>query len=263
MRSLAIASSFPFSGRWRDRSCWLLSLATAGVLLIAACSSVESTVGPAAVEELPSTTESPSPEPAFTDEGSDQAPRVAADEASVSTDADAEATPAAAALAAAPTLEELQQQRTESRAEAQPVGLVLPSLEIDAPITPVGVEANGEMEIPGASEVGWYRFGPKPGEEGSAVLAAHVDFNGEIGVFFDLRDGQVGETIDVEYSDGSVRSFVVTERNQFDKTELPFDEIFRRDGAPSLVLITCGGDFNPSLRSYEDNVVLFAEPVSP
>jgi len=32
-------------------------------------------------------------------------------------------------------------------------------------------------------------------------------------------------------------------------------------GAPRLVLITCGGRFDPVARSYEDNIVVYAEPV--
>ena len=30
--------------------------------------------------------------------------------------------------------------------------------------------------------------------------------------------------------------------------------------APELVLITCGGEFDPDAGSYEDNVVAYAEP---
>ncbi len=123
------------------------------------------------------------------------------------------------------------------------------------------MEPNGEMEIPGAAEVGWYRFGSRPGEDGSAVLAAHVDYDGQVGVFFELAGAEVGDSIEVARADGTTAVFVVTERAQYEKSSLPFDEIFRRDGEPSLVLITCGGDFNPSLRSYEDNVVLFASPI--
>lgn len=157
----------------------------------------------------------------------------------------------------------LTERRSNQRAavDSQPVGLVIDSLSIEAPIVPVGVESNGEMEIPGAAEVGWYRFGSRPGEEGSAVLAAHVDYDGRVGVFFELAGAEVGAFIEIERSDGSTSRFVVTERAQFEKNSLPFDEIFRRDGSPALVLITCGGDFNPSLRSYEDNVVVFATPV--
>jgi hypothetical protein len=47
----------------------------------------------------------------------------------------------------------------------------------------------------------------------------------------------------------------------YGKTELPTDRIFAREGSPVVTLITCGGAFNPSVGSYEDNVVVYAVPV--
>lgn len=145
--------------------------------------------------------------------------------------------------------------------QAAPVGLEIPSLRINtAPVIDVGVLDNGEMEIPGASEVGWYRYGPSPGQEGSAVLAAHIAFNGSSGVFRNLDRIELGATVTVTYDDGSTRTFVVTERFQVGKGDLPFDRVFAKSGEPVLTLITCGGDFNRSLRSYDDNVVVVAVP---
>jgi LPXTG-site transpeptidase (sortase) family protein len=143
-----------------------------------------------------------------------------------------------------------------------PIGLTVESLGItSAAIVDVGVESNGEMEIPGAREIGWYRFGPVPGESGSAVLAAHIAFNGRDGVFRDLDDLEVGDVVEVSYDDGSSKRFRVTETAQYAKDELPIDRVFAKDGPPELTLITCGGDFNRSLRSYSDNVVAYAEPM--
>jgi hypothetical protein len=142
-----------------------------------------------------------------------------------------------------------------------PVGLRFEGIRVrQAPILAVGVEPNGEMELPGASEVGWYRFGPSPGAEGSAVLAAHVAYNGRDGVFRWLTDASPGDVFEVVYDDGSTRAFEVVDLRQFAKDELPVDELFGRDGEPRVVLITCGGDFNPSLRSYTDNIVAYAVP---
>jgi LPXTG-site transpeptidase (sortase) family protein len=143
-----------------------------------------------------------------------------------------------------------------------PVGLIIDSLDIsDAPVIDVGVEANGEMEIPGATQVGWYRFGPSPGESGSAVLAAHIAFNGRDGVFRDLEEIEIGDVVEIQYDDGTSRRFRVTETAQYAKDGLPVERIFAKDGSPELTLITCGGDFNRSLRSYSDNVVAYAEPI--
>jgi len=46
-----------------------------------------------------------------------------------------------------------------------------------------------------------------------------------------------------------------------DKNRLPPDEIWNREGPQRLVLITCGGRYDASRRSYDDNVVVFADPV--
>ena len=144
----------------------------------------------------------------------------------------------------------------------RPIGLTIDGIDItDAPIRDVGVEPNGEMEIPGATEVGWYRWSPTPGAEGSSVLAAHSAFNGRDGVFRDLDDLEIGERFTVHYDDGTEREFEITEKAQYDKEELPFDRVFSKEGEPSVVLITCGGDFNRGLNSYEDNVVAYADPV--
>ncbi|MEM8707307.1 MAG: class F sortase [Actinomycetota bacterium] len=143
-----------------------------------------------------------------------------------------------------------------------PIGLTIDGIDItDAPIIDVGVEPNGEMEIPGATEIGWYRWSPTPGSAGSSVLAAHIAWNGRDGVFRDLDDVEVGERFTVHYDDGTSREFVATEKAQYAKEELPFDRVFSKQGEPTLVLITCGGDFNRGLNSYDDNVVVYADPV--
>ena len=131
-----------------------------------------------------------------------------------------------------------------------------------APVIDVGVEENGDMEIPGADSVGWYRFNPTPGEPGSSVLAAHISYNGEPGVFRYLDDVEIGERVVVTFDDGTSTEFEIIELAQYDKQELPDDRVFAKDGDPVLTLITCGGDFNRSLRSYEDNVVAYAVPVA-
>lgn len=131
-----------------------------------------------------------------------------------------------------------------------------------APVIDVGVEENGDMEIPGADSVGWYRFNPTPGESGSSVLAAHISYNGEPGVFRYLDDVELGERVVVTFDDGSESEFEIVELAQYDKQELPDDRVFAKDGDPVLTLITCGGDFNRSLRSYEDNIVAYAVPVA-
>ncbi|MGE0878393.1 MAG: class F sortase [Acidimicrobiia bacterium] len=129
----------------------------------------------------------------------------------------------------------------------------------DAPVTDVGVEANGDMEVPGPREVGWYRYGAAPEAPGSTVLAAHIAFNGVDGVFRRLDRLDPGDDVVVTLDDGRKVPYVVTERVRLAKDALPA-RVFATTGPSELVLITCGGAFNPKLRSYEDNVIVYASP---
>jgi sortase (surface protein transpeptidase) len=145
-----------------------------------------------------------------------------------------------------------------------PVRLRIPRISVDAPVGEYGIDLEtGQMDVPAnVSEVGWYRFGPKPGETGSAVLAAHVDLEGYgPGVFFDLEVLEPGDRIEIVYADDTRRTFEVETRATYLKDGLPLDVIFSREGPPALTLITCGGDFNSSISSYDSNVVVYARPV--
>lgn len=142
-----------------------------------------------------------------------------------------------------------------------PVAVALPSLGVqDARIDAVGVTPNGELEVPDARHVGWYRYGARPGDAGAALLAAHIAFNGVDGVFRHLDRIAPGDTVTITYADGTRRDFTVTTLRQYPKTELPRDLVFGSTGPARVVLVTCGGVFDNSRRSYEDNIVAFAVP---
>ncbi|MEL7155087.1 MAG: class F sortase [Actinomycetota bacterium] len=146
----------------------------------------------------------------------------------------------------------------------QPVTISIPTVGVDAaPIDGVGVEDNGELEVPSARRVGWYRYGPAPGQAGSSVLAAHIASGGVDGAFRYLSEAEVGDRVEVAFDDGSQQTYEIVEMAQYDKDELPFERVFARDGEPLITLITCGGTFQPSVGSYEDNVVAYAVPVTP
>lgn len=145
--------------------------------------------------------------------------------------------------------------------QSAPTRLRIPSLGIDAAIIAVGVDANGEYDVPPADQVGWYRYGTTPGQPGSAVLAAHIAYNGQDGVFRNLDDVEPGAVVTIDFADGSTIDLGISAQAQYDKDQLP-DDLFARTGDPRVVLITCGGDFNRSISSYEDNIVAFATPAT-
>jgi hypothetical protein len=130
------------------------------------------------------------------------------------------------------------------------------------PIRPIGLELDGQMEIPDETEIGWYRFGATAGEPGATVLAAHVSWNRTAGPFARLGVVEPGARIAVTLNDGTVRRYEVVERAVYGKLELPRDRLWRTTGPEELVLITCGGDYNPEIRRYRENVVVYAVPVA-
>jgi sortase (surface protein transpeptidase) len=145
-----------------------------------------------------------------------------------------------------------------------PVRVQISAIGLRAPVIPVGVAAGTQqMEVPeSVRTVGWYRFGPSPGQPGSAVLIGHVDTRSQgAGAFFGLRKLREGMTIRVGLSDRSWLRFRVVARRHYGKADLP-GNLFARAGSPMLALITCGGSFDPSSHTYSDNVVVYALPAS-
>jgi hypothetical protein len=147
-------------------------------------------------------------------------------------------------------------------AAAAPVRVTIDEPRISAPVVPIGVDDAAALAVPDDVDVaGWYRFGPSPGQPGSAVVTAHVDSARQgRGAFFELRSVEPGTTVDVEYDDGTTTRFTVTGRRSHKKSTLPVDELFSRDGPPVLALVTCGGAFDESTRSYAENLVVYAVP---
>jgi len=144
-----------------------------------------------------------------------------------------------------------------------PVRLAVPSLGVDAPVEPVGVRDDGQMALPeDVDRLGWYRFGPVPGGEGSAVLAGHVDdLRQGLGALAPLREAQPGAEVLVTDADGTATRWEVVSREVIEKQALPVDRLFARWGPPRLTLVTCGGPFLPEVGGYRDNVVVVAEPL--
>lgn len=143
-----------------------------------------------------------------------------------------------------------------------PTSIQVPAINVDNAIVPVGLNDDGSMEIPhDVHELGWYDVQEVlPGDEGTAVLAGHVDSRTQgPGAFYDLRHLDLGDRIFI--GDDQEQEWVVTARRSYGKNDIPIEDIFVDHGEPRLVLITCGGAFDRTARSYTDNIVVYAELV--
>ncbi|ONI89933.1 hypothetical protein ALI22I_13455 [Saccharothrix sp. ALI-22-I] len=144
---------------------------------------------------------------------------------------------------------------------ARPTRLTIPAIGVDAAgIIDLGLRADRAMEVPADAEtVGWYTNSPTPGESGPALLAAHVDWQGRLGVFHDLRKVKPGDQVTVERADGSAASFTVQRVEQHPKDRFPTQAVYGHVEGPELRLVTCGGQFDRKAGSYRDNIVVYAQ----
>ncbi|MEV4466899.1 class F sortase [Micromonospora echinofusca] len=145
-----------------------------------------------------------------------------------------------------------------------PVRLEIPAIDVTATVNAVGInERTNEFEVPpSVDQIGWYRYGPGlETDAGSVVVAGHVDSATQgKGAFYRLRELDEGDTLTATGSDGEARRYRVVAREEYDKTRIPLDRYFARDGKPRLTLITCGGPFDAKARKYRDNIVVTAVP---
>jgi LPXTG-site transpeptidase (sortase) family protein len=119
------------------------------------------------------------------------------------------------------------------------------------------------MEVPvDSDDVGWFTGGGKPGGRGPTVIAAHVDSASGPAVFARLDELVVGDRVDVTTVDGDAVSYAVTEVVDVPKAEFPTARVFGAQPTDQLRLITCGGVFDRDSGHYDQNRIVFAEPVA-
>lgn len=147
--------------------------------------------------------------------------------------------------------------------EPLPVAVEIPAIDVHADLIGLGLNDDGSMEVPDFGLAGWYTEGPPPGVAGPAVIAAHVDSVDGPDVFYQLRNLDPGDTVDVHREDGSTATFVVEAVEQHPVDQLPGDRIWAASSRPELTLITCGGAFDRDAGHYTENVIVFATAESP
>ncbi len=146
-----------------------------------------------------------------------------------------------------------------------PLRLQIKPINLDSLISEVGLNSDGTMELPAYDNpvVGWYKFGPSPGEKGPTVIAGHVDTIDGPSIFFSLHKIQVGNLIEVERSDGQVAKFTVTKVDQFSQNNFPTEDVYGDTVGSTIRLITCGGIFDKTTGRYTENTVVFGQFIPP
>lgn len=150
-------------------------------------------------------------------------------------------------------------------AQTRPVAVSVPGYPGSAPVLqrttdPVG----GGLDLPtDPHEVAWWSAGSQPGDgQGNVVLASHISYNGRYGPFTRLASLHRGQVVSLRTAGGQLRRYQIIAIRQFAKGVLDRQGLFRTDGPPRLLLVTCGGHYDPATHNYADNIVVTAAPVS-
>jgi LPXTG-site transpeptidase (sortase) family protein len=142
--------------------------------------------------------------------------------------------------------------------EALPVRLLIPRIKVNAPIEFVGLTSSGLMDVPKKlADVAWYKFGPRPGDLGNAVISGHRGRPHLTPIVFDnLYKVRKGDLVNVRESDGRVITFVVRSTHIY-SANASAPEVFGSTSGSHLNLVTC--IWNNSKRAFDKRLVVFTD----
>ncbi len=231
-----------------SRNSWATYAAVALLVAAAVWFLVARPIQSAPSTSLPSTSAGPAP-------GS-STPATAADESSPTTKASAEG----------------------GCREGVPDRLKIPSLGVDAPFEPIGLDRSAPVDSQGRhplgnprdrTKAGWYADGPRPGSGRGTVLTNGHTYRNNSAIFkedFASRIA-VGQVITIVNDNGSACAYRVQRvwREVNSARDYPrivaSEHLYNFDGPERLFLATCGGSWNSATQNYDDISLLIADPV--
>ncbi len=144
-----------------------------------------------------------------------------------------------------------------------PMRLTIPTISVDAHIESVSLTTKGEMAAPkNPNNAAWYKYGPRPGENGSAVIDGHSgQTDGGLAVFDNIDRLHTGDKLYVEDARGKTVAFVVRTLRTYDSDDNARSVFVTSDNKSHLNLITCTGAWNTRARNYADRTVVFADRI--
>lgn len=149
--------------------------------------------------------------------------------------------------------------------KSEPLRINIPAVGIEADFEePLGVNEDRSIEVPDAFDtVGWYQYGPAPGELGPAVVLGHVDSYIGPAVFWSLGELEPGDEIYIDRADGTTATFTVTHLERHEQSGFPTAKVYGDIDHAGLRLITCSGTYQRDVQRYTHNLIVFAQLQEP
>ncbi len=141
----------------------------------------------------------------------------------------------------------------------RPVRVRIPAIGVDATVGELGLNPDRTLEVPDdVGATGWWSGGTRPGGAGPAVVVGHVDSPSGPAVFYRLRDLEAGDRVHLVGADGAEVTFTVDDVATVPKDAFPTAAVYGPTPAPSLRLVTCGGEFDDETEHYRSNTIAYA-----
>lgn len=145
----------------------------------------------------------------------------------------------------------------------KPLSIQLPSIKAKGFIQQVGADKKNQMVVPSNVHMaGWYTKSVLPGDKGLSIIDGHVNGLYAKGIFANLGKLKNGDEFSVTFGNKRVKNFRVKNLKTV-STEEANTVLYERDNAimSQLNLITCGGRYEKSTRTYDARVIVFAEAI--
>jgi len=143
-----------------------------------------------------------------------------------------------------------------------PFRLKIPKIKVDAFVDSVGLTRQGAVGVPkDASTVTWFNLGPRPGENGNAIITGHYGpwITGQRSVFDNINKLSQGDKLYVKDNKGVIITFVVREIKLYTLKSDASAVFISTDGKSHLNLITCEGVWDKASRTYSKRLVVFTD----
>jgi LPXTG-site transpeptidase (sortase) family protein len=148
-------------------------------------------------------------------------------------------------------------------ASGEPVRLVIPAIDLDRPLIPVGLDANRVPVVP-KHDVGWYNLSAGPGQGENIVLWGHVlRFKSAPQIpapFARLKELKPGAEVVLYDRAGNAHTYVVTQQVWATPDQV---EYILPQGQERVTMVSCIGDkvIVEGTVEMTHRLITIAEPV--
>lgn len=146
--------------------------------------------------------------------------------------------------------------------EHAPTYVEIPAIGSTSSLIRLGLLPDRTLDVPvDFSQAGWYEMSATPGSPGPTVIVGHVDSFAGPGIFSKLNKLKPDDIVRVARRDGEILTYAVQRVDQYPKDLFPTSFVYGDTAESELRLITCGGNFDSKVRSYDANTVVYASLV--